>query len=72
MNEPTDSTRLATLVEQCFGPVNAFVLAAIYANEPRCTRLARQLDCDVALPGEVAREAIRLAVTTMAEWGVAR
>ena len=67
-----DSTRLATLVEQRVGSLNAFALAAIYANGPRCTRLARQLDCDVALPGEVAHEMIRLAFTTMAEWGVTR
>ena len=67
-----DTTRLATLVEQRFGPVNAYALAAIYANEPRCTRLARQLDRGIALPGEVARETVRLAVTTMAQWGVTR
>ena len=67
-----DSTRLATLAEQCFGSLNAFALAAIYANGPRCTRLARQLDRGIALPGEVAHEAVRLAVTTMAAWGVTR
>ena len=67
-----DSTRIAALVQQRVGPVNAFALAAIYANGPRCTRLVRQLDCGVALPGEVAYAAIRLAVTTMAEWGVTR
>ena len=71
-SDMNDSTRLAALAEQCFGSLNAYALAAIYANGPRCTRLARQLDCDVALPGEVAREAIRIAVTTMAEWGVTR
>ena len=67
-----DSTRLAALAEQRFGSLNAFALAAIYANGPRCTRLVRQLDCGVALPGEVAYAAIRLAVDTMAEWGVTR
>lgn len=69
MNEPT---RLATLVEQRFGPVNAFALAAIHANGPRCARLVRYLDRGIALPGEVAHEAVRLAVTTMAAWGVTR
>ena len=69
MNEPT---RLATLAGQRFGPLNAFALAAIHANGPQCTRLARQLDRGIALPGEVAYAAIRLAVTTMAEWGVTR
>ena len=67
-----DSTRIATLAGQRFGPLNAFALAAIHANGPQCTRLARQLDRGIALPGEVAREAIRIAVTTMAEWGVTR
>ena len=69
MNEPT---RLATLAGQRFGPLNAFALAAIHANGPRCTRLARQLDRGIALPGEVAYAAIRLAFTTMVEWGVTR
>ena len=67
-----DSTRLAALAQRRVGPLNAFALAAIYANGPQCTRLARQLDRGIALPGEVAREAIRIAVTTMAEWGVTR
>ena len=67
-----DPTRIAALAEQRFGPLNAFALAAIHANGPRCTRLARQLDRGIALPGEVAREAIRIAVTTMAGWGVTR
>ena len=65
-----DSTRLATLVEQRVGSLNAFALAAIYANEPRCARLVRHLERGIALPGEVAREAVRLAVATMAAWGV--
>ena len=69
MNEPT---RLATLAGQRFGPLNAFALAAIHANGPQCTRLARQLDRGIALPGEVAYAAIRLAFTTMVEWGVTR
>ena len=69
MNEPT---RLATLAGQRFGPLNAFALAAIHANGPQCTRLARQLDRGIALPGEVAYATIRLAFTTMAEWGVTR
>ena len=67
-----DSTRIATLVQQRVGPVNAFCIAAIYANGPRCTRLVRQLDRGIALPGEVAHATIRLAFTTMAEWGVTR
>ena len=69
MNDPT---RLAALVQQRFGPVNAFALAAIHANAPRCTRLAAHMDRGIALPGEVARETARLAVATMAEWGVTR
>ena len=67
-----DSTRLAALAQRRVGPLNAFALAAIYANGPQCTRLARQLDRGIALPGEVAYAAIRLAFTTMVEWGVTR
>ena len=66
------STRLAALVQRRFGPVNAYALAAIHANEPRCERLARAMDRGIALPGEVANETARIAVNTMAAWGVTR
>ena len=71
-SDMNDSTRLATLAQWRVGPLNAFALAAIYANGPQCTRLVRQLDRGIALPGEVAYAAIRLAFTTMVEWGVTR
>ena len=66
------SMRLAALVQRRVGPLNAFALAAIYANEPRCARLVRHMDRGIALPGEVAHETIRIAVDTMATWGVTR
>ena len=69
MNAPT---RLAALVQRRYGPVNAYALAAIHANEPRCTRLARAMDRGIVLPGEAVRETVRIAVDTMATWGVTR
>lgn len=68
----TSAEQLATLVVGRFGPINAYALAALHANEPRCARLVRHLERGVALPDEVAREAVRLAVDTMQTWGVTR
>ena len=66
----TSAEQLAALVIRRFGPINGYALAALHANEPRCARLVRHLERGIALPGEVAREAVRLAVATMAAWGV--